>query len=53
MEINGGFSYMKATSSMGILPKMADANKMAVWSYLMVSYTFNVLQFTKPNAGNN
>lgn len=49
MEINYGFSFVKATPSMLLLPKIVDADKIAVWSYLMVSYTFNVLQLSKPN----
>jgi hypothetical protein len=47
MEINYGFSFMKTTSAMALLPKIIDANKIAVWSYLMVSYTFNALHLTK------
>ena len=43
LEINYGFSFLKSSSSMKYLPKIQDENKLAIWSYLMVSYTFTVV----------
>ena len=43
IEINYGFSFFKGSSSMKYLPKMLDENKAAVWSYLMVSYSFTAV----------
>jgi len=43
LEINYAFSFYKSTDSMQYLPKIIDENKIAIWSYLMVSYSFNVV----------
>lgn len=43
IEINYGFSFLKSSASMKYLPKIQDENKLAVWSYLMVSYSFNAV----------
>lgn len=40
LEINYSFAFYKPTNSMRDLPKVQDINKMALWSYLMVSYNF-------------
>lgn len=40
LEINCAFSFYQATDSMKYLPKIQNENKMAFWSYLMVSYSF-------------
>jgi hypothetical protein len=52
LEINYGFSFLKSASSMKYLPKIQDEKKIAVWSYLMVSYTLNILQ-VKPKVSVN
>ncbi|WP_068841447.1 hypothetical protein [Flavobacterium chilense] len=41
LEINYAFSFYKSTGSMKYLPKIQDENKLALWSYLMISYSFN------------
>lgn len=43
LEINYGFSFLKSSSSMQYLPKIQDENKLAVWSYLMVAYSFDAV----------
>ncbi|MES2573333.1 MAG: hypothetical protein V4572_00180 [Bacteroidota bacterium] len=43
IEINGGFSFMQSSDAMKYLPKIKDADKLAVWSYLMISYSFNAV----------
>jgi len=43
LEINYAFSFYKSTESMKYLPKIQDENKLALWSYLMVSYSFNAV----------
>lgn len=43
LEINYAFSFYISTDSMQYLPKIIDENKIAIWSYLMVSYSFNVV----------
>jgi hypothetical protein len=48
-EINYGFSFMKPTSAMALLPKVEDVNKIVVWSYLMLAYNINVFQTSKSN----
>lgn len=47
IEVNYGFSFLKSATSMQYLPKVLDENKIAVWSYLSVSYTFNVVNSVK------
>lgn len=42
LEINYGFSYLIPPKRAGLLPKIRDVNKPALWSYLMVSYRFAV-----------
>ncbi|TAE50583.1 MAG: hypothetical protein EAZ89_11760 [Bacteroidetes bacterium] len=44
VEINYGFSYYLSSPQMRFLPKIQDENKIAVWSYLMVSYSFTALK---------
>ncbi|PTT05832.1 hypothetical protein DBR27_08545 [Flavobacterium sp. HMWF030] len=43
LEINYAFSFYKSTNTMQYLPKIQDENKLAVWSYLMISYSFNAM----------
>lgn len=43
LEINYAFSFYKSTDTMKYLPKIQDENKLALWSYLMVSYSFNAV----------
>lgn len=43
LEINYAFSFYKSTDSMQYLPKIQDESKLALWSYLMVSYSFNAV----------
>ncbi|MBB4802557.1 MULTISPECIES: hypothetical protein [Flavobacterium] len=43
IEINYAFSFYKSSGAMQYLPKIQDENKLALWSYLMVSYNFNAL----------
>jgi len=43
LEINYAFSFYKSTDTMKYLPKIQNENKLAVWSYLMVSYSFNAV----------
>lgn len=41
LEINYAFSFYKSTDTMRYLPKIQNENKLAIWSYLMISYSFN------------
>lgn len=43
LEINYAFSFYKSTNAMEYLPKIQDENKLAIWSYLMISYSFNAV----------
>ena len=43
LEINYAFSFYKSTNTMQYLPKIQDENKLAIWSYLMISYSFNAI----------
>lgn len=43
LEINYAFSFYKSTNAMQYLPKIQDENKLAIWSYLMISYSFNAI----------
>jgi len=43
IELNYGFSYFLPESTMSSLPKIIDANKTAIWSYFMLSYSINVV----------
>lgn len=47
LEINAAFSFYKSTDSMKNLPKVQDENKLSFWSYLMVSYSFNAVNWRK------
>lgn len=47
LEINGAFSFYKSTDSMKNLPKVQDEKKLSFWSYLMVSYSFNAIDFRR------
>ncbi|MDP5202070.1 alginate export family protein [Flavobacterium sp. DG2-3] len=47
LEINVAFSFYKATDSMINLPKIQDVNQLSYWSYLMVSYSFNAVNFRR------
>jgi hypothetical protein len=47
LEINGAFSFYKSTDSMTNLPKVQDVEKLSFWSYLMVSYSFNAINFRR------
>ncbi|PBJ16019.1 alginate export family protein [Flavobacterium sp. ACN6] len=47
LEINGAFSFYKSTDSMQYLPKVQDDTKLALWSYVMVSYSFNAVNSKK------
>lgn len=43
LEINCAFSWYSSTNTMQYLPKIQDVNKLAFWSYFMVSYSFNAV----------
>ncbi|MDR7371599.1 hypothetical protein [Flavobacterium aquidurense] len=43
LEINYAFSFYQSTDSMKYLPKIQDENKLTLWSYLMISYSFNAI----------
>lgn len=43
LEINYGFSYLLPQEEIALLPKVIDANRTALWSYLMVSYNLNII----------
>ncbi|PIF71309.1 alginate export protein [Flavobacterium sp. 2] len=47
LEINYAFSFYKSTDSMKYLPKIQDENKLALWSYLMISYSFNAVNMKR------
>jgi hypothetical protein len=47
LEINGAFSFYKSTATMAYLPKIQDENKIALWSYVMISYSFNAVNLKK------
>lgn len=44
LEINYAFSFYQSTDSMKYLPKIQDENKLTIWSYLMISYSFNAIK---------
>jgi len=44
LEINYAFSFYQSTNSMKYLPKIQDENKLTIWSYLMISYSFNAIK---------
>lgn len=46
-EINYAFSFYQSTDTMKYLPKIQDENKLAIWSYLMISYSFNAVNFKR------
>jgi hypothetical protein len=43
LEVNYAFSFYQSTNSMKYLPKIQDQNKLAIWSYLMISYSFKAV----------
>lgn len=43
LEINYAFSFYHSTNAMQYLTKIQNENKLAFWSYLMISYSFNVV----------
>jgi len=45
LEINYAFSFYNSANIMKYLPKIQNENKLALWSYLMVSYSFNVVNW--------
>ncbi|AWK05594.1 hypothetical protein HYN56_15660 [Flavobacterium crocinum] len=47
LEINTAFSFYKSTDSMKLLPKVQDDNKLSFWSYVMISYSFNAVNWRK------
>lgn len=47
LEVNYAFSFYKSTNSMKYLPKIQDETKLAFWSYLMVSYSFNAVNIKR------
>nr|WP_306465486.1 alginate export family protein [Flavobacterium sp. ASV13] len=47
LEINYAFSFYKSTNAMEYLPKIQDENKIAIWSYLMISYSFNAVDLKR------
>ncbi|QOG00941.1 hypothetical protein [Flavobacterium sp. MDT1-60] len=51
LEINYAFSFYKSTDAMKYLPKIQDENKLALWSYLMVSYSFNAVNMKRYKIG--
>ncbi|MDX2301714.1 MAG: hypothetical protein NW226_02890 [Microscillaceae bacterium] len=48
IELNCGFSYFLSKPTVSKLPKIIDADKIAIWSYLMVSYSINAVNIKKP-----
>ncbi|MHA4846144.1 alginate export family protein [Flavitalea antarctica] len=52
IEVNYGFSFFKSSSAMKFLPKIQDENKMAYWSYLMISCNLNILDSKRYNNRN-
>ncbi|WP_426484610.1 alginate export family protein [Flavobacterium sp. 2] len=48
LEVNYAFSFYKSSDSMKNLPKIIDENKISIWSYLMISYNFNVIHSKEP-----
>jgi hypothetical protein len=44
VEINSGISYTLSSPLMSELPKIVDAGKIALWGYLMVSYSISALK---------
>jgi hypothetical protein len=47
LEVNYGFSFFKSSAAMKFLPKIENENKIAYWSYLMISYNLNILDRTR------
>lgn len=47
LEINYAFAFYQPTNAMKDLPKIQDVNKIAIWSYLMVSYNFNAVDIKR------
>jgi len=47
LEINYAFSLYHSTDAMKYLPKIQDENKLALWSYLMISYSFNAVNLKR------
>ncbi|MBN8576006.1 MAG: hypothetical protein J0L66_03650 [Cytophagales bacterium] len=47
LELNYGFSYLIAQKEMEELNKIINPDKISVWSYLMISYTFQLLNHSK------
>lgn len=47
LEINYAFSFYKSTDAMKYLPKIHNEDKLALWSYLMVSYSFNAVNWKR------
>ncbi|MBX2897355.1 MAG: hypothetical protein KF763_18060 [Cyclobacteriaceae bacterium] len=47
LELNYGFSYFIAQKEMEELNKIINPEKISVWSYLMISYTFQLLNHSK------
>lgn len=44
LEINYALSCYSSSDTMQYLPKIQNENKLAFWSYLMISYSFNALK---------
>ncbi len=47
LEINYAFSFYKSTDTMKYLPKIQDESKLTIWSYLMISYSFNAVNLKR------
>jgi len=47
LELNYGFSYLLAQKEMEELNKIINPEKVSVWSYLMISYTFQLVNHSK------
>lgn len=44
IELNYGFSYYLSSQSMKNLPKILETDKIAIWSYLMFSYSIHTIK---------
>jgi len=47
LVINCAFSFYQSSNTMQYLPKIQDENKLAFWSYIMVSYSFNAVNLKR------
>ncbi|MFC5538749.1 hypothetical protein ACFPQ1_30865 [Rhodocytophaga aerolata] len=50
IDMQGGFSYLLPTASMELLNKVKDAQRIPVWSYLMISFKPRVFSWTRTHS---